>query len=80
MCAVQLQIRIHAYICARCGLDLYAIYAQPDGRLLWRLFTVSWRLVRGEMDSELSIVLLNLHESSCEIEGIVRLDLAASNT
>ncbi len=38
---------------------------------------VTWRLVLGEVDGELSIVLLNLRESSWEIEGIVRLDLAA---
>ena len=38
---------------------------------------VTWRLVLGEVDRELSIVLLNLRESSWEIEGIVRLDLAA---
>ena len=40
---------------------------------------VTWRLVLGEVDGEFSIVLLNLRESSWEIEGIVRLDLAADD-
>jgi RNA polymerase sigma-70 factor (ECF subfamily) len=37
---------------------------------------VTWRLVLGEVDSEPSIILLNLREGVWEIEGIIRLDLA----
>ncbi|HEV8040597.1 MAG TPA: RNA polymerase sigma factor [Bryobacteraceae bacterium] len=38
---------------------------------------VTWRLTLGEVDGEPSVILLNLREGGWEIEGIVRLDLAA---
>ena len=38
---------------------------------------VRWRLTLGEVDGEPSIILLNLRDRGWEIEGIVRLDLAA---
>ena len=38
---------------------------------------VRWRLTLGEVDGEPSIILLNLRDGGWEIEGIVRLDLAA---
>jgi RNA polymerase sigma-70 factor, ECF subfamily len=38
---------------------------------------VTWRLTLGEVDGEPSVILLNLRDGAWEIEGIVRLDLAA---
>lgn len=38
---------------------------------------VTWRLTLGEVDGESSIILLNLRNDAWEIEGIVRLDIAA---
>jgi hypothetical protein len=37
----------------------------------------TWRLTLGEVDGALSIVLLNLRDAMWELEGIVRLDVAA---
>jgi RNA polymerase sigma-70 factor (ECF subfamily) len=37
----------------------------------------TWRLALGEVDGEPSIILLNLRDGVWEIEGIVRLDIAA---
>jgi RNA polymerase sigma-70 factor (ECF subfamily) len=37
----------------------------------------TWRLTVGEVDNEPAIILLNLRNESWEIEGIVRLDIAA---
>ena len=37
----------------------------------------TWRLTLGEVDGALSIILLNLRDSTWDLEGIVRLDVAA---
>ena len=37
----------------------------------------TWRLTLGEVDGEPSIILLNLRDGAWELEGIVRLDVAA---
>jgi len=37
----------------------------------------TWRLSLGEVDGAPSIVLLNLRDATWELEGIVRLDVAA---
>lgn len=37
----------------------------------------SWRLTVGEVDSEPTIILLNLRDGSWNIEGIIRLDISA---
>jgi hypothetical protein len=37
----------------------------------------TWRLTVGEVDSEPSIILLNLRDGSWKIEGIIRLDISA---
>jgi RNA polymerase sigma-70 factor (ECF subfamily) len=39
---------------------------------------VKWRLTLGEVDGKPSIILLNLRDNAWEIQGIVRLDIAAS--
>ena len=39
--------------------------------------TVTWRLTVGEVDSEPSIILLNLRNGAWGIEGIIRLDVGA---
>jgi RNA polymerase sigma-70 factor, ECF subfamily len=38
----------------------------------------TWRLTLGEVDGEPSIILLNLRDNAWEMEGIVRLDVAAN--
>ena len=38
---------------------------------------VTWRLTLGEVDGEASIVLLHFRDGAWEIQGIIRLDLAA---
>jgi RNA polymerase sigma-70 factor (ECF subfamily) len=38
---------------------------------------VTWQLTLGEVDGEPSIILLNLRDDAWEIQGIVRLDVAA---
>lgn len=38
---------------------------------------VTWRLTLGEVDGAASIILLNLRDGAWEIQGIVRLDIAA---
>ncbi len=38
---------------------------------------VTWRLTLGEVDGESSIILLNLRDDAWEIEGIIRLNVAA---
>jgi RNA polymerase sigma-70 factor (ECF subfamily) len=37
----------------------------------------TWRLTLGEVDGALSIILLNLRDETWDLEGIVRLDVAA---
>jgi RNA polymerase sigma-70 factor (ECF subfamily) len=58
--------------------DRYAGSFADGGYLgVYSRMPVTWRLTPGEVDGEPSIILLNLREGEWEIEGIVRLDIAA---
>jgi RNA polymerase sigma-70 factor (ECF subfamily) len=57
--------------------DRYAGLFADGGYLgVYSRMPARWRLTIGEVDGEPSIVLLNIHDSAWEIEGIVRLDIA----
>ena len=63
---------------ARLVADRYAGSFADGGYLgVYSRMPVTWRLTLGEVDGEPSIILLNLRDSDWEIEGIVRLDIAA---
>ena len=58
--------------------DRYAGSFADGGYLgVYSRMPVAWRLTPGEVDGEPSIILLNLRDGEWEIEGIVRLDIAA---
>ena len=58
--------------------DRYAGSFADGGYLdVYSRMPVTWRLTLGEVDGEPSVILLNLRHSGWEIEGIVRLEIAA---
>jgi RNA polymerase sigma-70 factor, ECF subfamily len=58
--------------------DRYSGSFSDGGYLgVYSRMTVTWRLTLGEVDGELSIILLNLRNGAWEIEGIIRLDIGA---
>jgi RNA polymerase sigma-70 factor (ECF subfamily) len=58
--------------------DRYAGSFADGGYLgVYSRMPVMWRLTLGEVDGEPSVILLNLRHSGWEIEGIVRLEIAA---
>jgi RNA polymerase sigma-70 factor (ECF subfamily) len=58
--------------------DRYAGSFADGGYLgVYSRMPVTWRLTLGEVDGEPSVILLNLRDGVWEIEGIVRLEIAA---
>jgi len=58
--------------------DRYAGSFANGGYLgVYSRMPVTWRLTLGEVDGEPTIVLLNLHDGSWQIEGIIRLEIGA---